>query len=127
MTAYAALLRGVNVGGNNKLAMETLRTISSGCGFGDVATYIQSGNVVFTSRLGAAKVATALQDAILAETGIDARVVVRTAAELAAVASDNPFLARGVDEKLVHVSFLYPESTPTLAAVDAQVYAPDEV
>lgn len=127
MTVYVALLRGINVGGHNKLPMASLRAVASGCGFGDVQTYIQSGNVVFTSRLGPAKAATALRDAILAESGVDSRVVLRTASDLEAVAASNPFLARGVDAKLLHVSFMYEESTPTLNAVDAQVYAPDEV
>jgi Uncharacterized protein conserved in bacteria len=127
VTVYVALLRGINVGGHNKLPMATLRATATGCGFGDVQTYIQSGNVVFTSRLGAVKAASTLHDAILAESGVDSRVVLRTAADLDAVVAKNPFLARGADEKLVHVSFMYPESTPTLAAVDAQIYAPDEV
>ena len=127
MTVYVALLRGVNVGGNNKLPMATLRAVATECGFGDVQTYIQSGNAVLTSRSGAARVATALHDAILRETGVDSRVVIRTRAELEAIVVNNPFLARGADEKLVHVSFMYPESTATLAAVDASVYAPDEV
>lgn len=127
MTVYVALLRGINVGGHNKLAMADLRATATACGFGDVQTYIQSGNVVFTARLGAAKVATRFHDAILAESGVDSRVVLRTAADLGAIVADNPFLARGVDTKLVHVSFMYEESTPTLDAVDAKIYAPDEV
>lgn len=127
MTVYVALLRGVNVGGHNKLPMASLRASATECGFGEVETYIQSGNAVFTSRLGTAKVATSLHDAILAETGVDSRVAVRTAGDLANVVIDNPFLARGVDAKLLHVSFLYEESVPTLDAVDAPLYAPDEV
>lgn len=127
MTVCVALLRGINVGGHNKLPMASLRAIATECGFGDVQTYIQSGNVVFTSPLGAAKVAITLHDAILAETGVDARVVLRTAVDLANVVADNPFLARSADEKMLHVSFLYEQSTPTLAAVDAEVYSPDEV
>ena len=127
MTAYVGLLRGVNVGGRNKLPMVMLRSTATGCGFSEVQTYIQSGNVVFTSRLGAAKVIAKLHDAILTECGIDTRVVLRTAADLAAIVKKNPFLAQGVDEKLLHVSFLYDESAPTLDAVDAAVYAPDEI
>ena len=47
MTAYAALLRGINVGGNKKIAMPELKALFVELGFADVATYIQSGNVVF--------------------------------------------------------------------------------
>ncbi len=125
MTAYVALLRGVNVGGHRKLPMATLRAVASGCGFRDVATYIQSGNVVFTASLSAAKVASRLHGAIFAETDIDTQVVVRTAANLAAVVAQNPFLARGADEKLLHVTFLYADAMPTVDAVDPSVYAPD--
>lgn len=127
MTMYVALLRGINVGGHNTLPMATLRALATDCGFADVATYIQSGNVVFGSRLGAIKVATVLHDAILAECGIDSRVVLRTGPDLAAVVAHNPFLARGADAKLLHVLFMYPESTPTLKAVDPQFYAPDRI
>ena len=127
MTMYVALLRGVNVGGHNKLPMAALRSLADGCGFTEVRTYIQSGNVVFSSRLGAAKVGVKLHDAILAECGIDTRVVLRTAADLATVVVKNSFLARGVDERLLHVAFLYEQSRPTLDAVDAAVYAPDEL
>lgn len=127
MTAYVALLRGVNVGGNKKVPMADLRAAATGCGFGAVATYIQSGNVVFTSRKGAPKVASDLHDAILAEIGVDTRVVIRTAAQLEKVLTKNLFLARGVDPKLLHVAFLYEESTPTLDAVEPEVYAPDEI
>ncbi|HEU5420497.1 MAG TPA: DUF1697 domain-containing protein, partial [Streptosporangiaceae bacterium] len=49
MPRYAALLRGINVGGRNKVAMADLREIVESLGHTDVATYIQSGNVVFTS------------------------------------------------------------------------------
>ncbi len=127
MTAYVGLLRGVNVGGSKKVAMADLRTAAAGCGFEAVATYIQSGNVVFTSRKGAKRVASDLHDAILGDIGVDTRVVIRTAAQMHAVLAKNPFLARGVDSKLLHVVFLYEESTPTLDAVEPEVYAPDEI
>ena len=127
MTVYVALLRGINVGGHNKLPMATLRALATGCGFTDVQTYIQSGNVVFGSRLGATKVATALHHAILAECAIDSRVVIRTGPDLVTVVAQNPFLERGADEKLQHVVFMYPESAPTLSGVDPQFYAPEEV
>jgi uncharacterized protein (DUF1697 family) len=127
VTAYVALLRGVNVGGNKKVPMAELRAAATGCGFEDVATYIQSGNVVFTSRQGAKQVASDLHNAILAEIGVDTRVVTRTVAQMQQVVAKNPFLARGVDPKLLHVVFLYEASTPKLDAVDPTVYAPDEI
>lgn len=128
VTVYVALLRGINVGGRNKLPMADLRATAAGCDFGDVQTYIQSGNAVFTSGLGSAKVASTLHDAILAESGVDSRVVVRTAAEVVAVVAANPFLARGVDAKSLHVSFCFGPCDPAqVAAVDSSSYAPDDV
>lgn len=126
MTAYVALLRGINVGGRT-LKMDVLRDAAAGCDFGAVQTYIQSGNVLFTSRRGSRAVGTALHDAILAATGIDSRVVVRTAAQMAKVVTANPYPERVVDPTKVSVCFLYDDATPTLAAVPAADYAPDEV
>jgi uncharacterized protein (DUF1697 family) len=127
VTVYVALLRGVNVGGNKKVPMAALRQAATGCGFGDVATYIQSGNVVFTSPTGAARVASDLHDAILAEIGVDTRVVIRTGEQIRKVLEQNPFLRRGVDPKLLHVVFLYEQSMPKLDAVEPDVYAPEEI
>ena len=50
MRTHVALLRGINVGGRNRVAMADLRHVVESLGHGDVATYIQSGNVVFASR-----------------------------------------------------------------------------
>jgi uncharacterized protein (DUF1697 family) len=83
--------------------------------------------VLFTSRKGAAKVATELHDAVLAATGIDSRVVVRSAAELATVVAENPFGDRIDDPTKVSVSFLFEPVRATLDAVDPSEYAPDEV
>ncbi len=91
MTAFVALLRAVNVGGTGKLPMATLADLCTGLGFGDVKTYIASGNVVFTSRLGEARVAKALGDALANYAGKPVGVLVRTADEMDAVVRDNPF------------------------------------
>ena len=56
MTTYVALLRAINVGGTGRLAMTDLRLLCAGCGFRNVVTYIQSGNVVFQSRLSEGRV-----------------------------------------------------------------------
>jgi uncharacterized protein (DUF1697 family) len=126
VTAYVGLLRGINVGGRT-LKMDALRAVAGECGFGAVQTYIQSGNVLFTSRLGAKQVGTQLHDAILEATGIDSRVVIRTAVQLDAVVGANPFADRVGDPTKVSVAFLYDDAVPTLDAVDRSVYAPDDV
>ena len=91
MTAFIALLRAVNVGGTGKLPMVELKAMCEDAGFAHVKTYIASGNVVFTSRLSEAKVKQALEQRLLDYAGKPVGVLVRTAAEMAAVASDNPF------------------------------------
>ena len=126
MTGYVALLGGVNVGGRT-LKMDALRATAERCGFEQVSTFIQSGNVLFRSELGAARVSAVLHDAILEDSGIDIRIATRTAAQLRAVVAANPFPDRIEDPTKVSVTFLFDGVTPTLAALAPDVYAPDEV
>ena len=91
MTAFIALLRAVNVGGNGKLPMSDLRSICEKAGCADVRTYIASGNVLFKSRKSEAKVKTDLEAALRAYAGKPVDVLVRTAAEMADVLAGNPF------------------------------------
>ena len=126
MTVYVALLRGINIG-KRRITMDALRTIAQGCGFGAVQTYVQSGNVIFTSRRSAATVGRALHGRILDESGIDARVVVRTAAQMQDVVDANPWPERVGDPTKLSVSYLFDPVSPTLDAVDPAVYAPDEI
>jgi uncharacterized protein (DUF1697 family) len=89
---HVALLRGINVGGRNRVAMAHLREVVLDLGHTDVATYIQSGNVVFTSEeADTATIAAALERAIAEHLGVRPTVVVLTCAELARVVADNPF------------------------------------
>ena len=75
---YVALLRGINVGGNNKVAMAELKAAFTGAGMTRVTTYINSGNVVFSSRArNQAKLAARLEDAIAETFGFAIRVLVR--------------------------------------------------
>jgi uncharacterized protein (DUF1697 family) len=90
-TRYVALLRGVNVGGTRKLPMAELRTLCAAEGFADVATYIQSGNLVLTSDESAKAVATRLQTAITARFELIVPVVVRTAGAWRRYAAGSPF------------------------------------
>jgi uncharacterized protein (DUF1697 family) len=129
VTTYIALLRGVNVGGHGKLAMATLRRIAEDCGYTDVRTYIQSGNLVFRSTArGSVKVAATLRAAIVADTGFEPPVVVRTAAELRQVVDGNPFADRSPEAMQLHVQFFGPvDRLPDLGALELGAYAPEEV
>jgi uncharacterized protein (DUF1697 family) len=91
MPRYVALLRAVNVGGTGKLPMTELKAMCVDEGFGEVQTYIASGNVVFSSKLGALKVKAALEKRLHAYAGKPVGVVVRSADEIAAVLKANPF------------------------------------
>lgn len=91
MPAYVALLRAVNVGGTGKLPMAELKAMCVAEGFAGVQTYIASGNVVFESKLPAAKVKAGLEKRLQAYAGKPVGVVIRTAAEMAAVLAANPF------------------------------------
>ncbi|MDH2386025.1 DUF1697 domain-containing protein [Bradyrhizobium sp. CER78] len=91
MPRYVALLRAVNVGGTGKLPMAELKAMCIDAGFADVETYIASGNVVFSSKLGAAKVKAALEQRLQAYAGKPVGVAVRSADEIAAVLKANPF------------------------------------
>ncbi|MFK2931238.1 DUF1697 domain-containing protein [Dyella agri] len=91
MHSYVVLLRAVNVGGTGKLPMADLRAMCEQAGFLDVRTYIASGNVVLRSALAERAVAAALESRLAAYAGKPVGVLVRTAAEMAAVLAANPF------------------------------------
>ena len=88
---YVALLRGVNVGGGNKVPMAQLRSSCAQIGCHDVKTYIQSGNVVFTSGLAVESLERRMEQAIAKDFGVTVPVVVRTAASWARYVKGNPF------------------------------------
>ncbi|MFO7561866.1 MAG: DUF1697 domain-containing protein [Enhygromyxa sp.] len=104
---HVALLRGINVGGKNRLAMATLRRMFEDAGAAEVQTYIQSGNVVFAapSKLSA-QIPKRVQQAIADELGLDIPLVLRSAAALAKIARAHPFAAEVKEPKLLMVAFL---------------------
>lgn len=91
MPAYVVLLRAVNVGGTGKLPMAELTAMCTAEGYADVRTYIASGNVVFRSKLTPAAIQRGLGKRLQAYAGKPVGVLVRTAAEMAAVLAANPF------------------------------------
>jgi uncharacterized protein (DUF1697 family) len=104
---YVALLRGINVGGKNKLPMKGLTALFEGLGCGAVRTYIQSGNVVFRATPSVyAGLAARLTAAIRAGFGIEVPLVLRAAAALDEAIAANPFVAEGHDPETLHVMFL---------------------
>ena len=112
---HIALLRGVNVGGRNKLPMANLRAIFTAAGCEAVQTYIQSGNVVFEAAQDLAeRVPEIVSTAIRRRFGFDTAVVVRSKEALRQVVASNPFDTSG-DPRFLHVAFL--GDTPSAEAV----------
>ena len=91
MTVYVALLRAVNVGGTSRLPMADLKRIAGGLGFDDAQTFIASGNLIFSSGGSEGQVRSRLEAALAEYMGKPLPVMIRTAAEMAAVVKANPF------------------------------------
>lgn len=109
MATHVALLRGINVGGRNKVAMPALREVVASLGHAGVSTYIQSGNVLFsTPHTDTAGLAAALEEAIEGAFGIAVPTVVVSRDELAGVLRGNPYPDEA-DPRRVHVVFLHAE------------------
>jgi uncharacterized protein (DUF1697 family) len=104
------LLRGVNLAGRNRVSMPRLREALEEAGFDDVSTYVQSGNVVLTSRKSAKRVRREVEQLLADRFGLDIQVIVRTRVELAKVVERNPLAKVAKNPKLYQVTFL--ESAP---------------
>jgi uncharacterized protein (DUF1697 family) len=112
MASHVALLRGINVGGRNKVPMAELREVVTALGHTGVTTYIQSGNVLFTTAdTDNAKLAAALETAIEDRFGLWSSVVVLSRDELAEVLAANPY-SDEPNPRLVHVVFRNAEPPP---------------
>jgi uncharacterized protein (DUF1697 family) len=103
---HVVLLRGVNLGPRNRVSMPVLRDALSDAGYGDVATYVQSGNVVLSSRASPARVAETCRSVIAEAFDLDIAVVVRTRDELARMVARDPLGDVVTDPRRYQVSFL---------------------
>ena len=104
---YVAFLRGINVGGKNKIRMETLREVFNSLGFSNVKTYINSGNVIFeTAEANDKRIAAEIETAIEREFALKIKIIVRTIDEIKKVVANNPFAGEFENDKDVHVFFL---------------------
>src|SRR5712664_754612 len=102
------MLRGINVGGQKIVKMESLRRSFEASGFNGVRTYVQSGNVIFDASKGSPdSLSRKIREKILSDYGFSVPVILRTSGEMEKIVSDNPFLEeRGIDRSRLHVSFL---------------------
>jgi uncharacterized protein (DUF1697 family) len=126
VTRYVALLRAVNLGSHKKIAMPALRELLTGLGYTGVATYLQSGNAVFTADAPAVRVAADVEERLAAEVGLRTEVILRTADELAAVVDRNP-LRVGDPAKFTTWFLLEPPTSGWLDGLDPASYAPEEM
>ena len=118
MKTYIALLRGINVGGNNSLPMKDLVAALESAGARDVATYIQSGNAVFRSEeQDASLLAEGIRAAIGDRHGFEPRVLVLTSEEMEEAVRSNPFPEAESEPKTLHLYFL--AVTPERPDLDA--------
>jgi uncharacterized protein (DUF1697 family) len=121
MATHVALLRGINVGKNNRIGMADLRAAMEELGHEEVSTYIQSGNILFsTPRTETTVIAQEISDKINVAFGINIDVVVLSGPEFAEAVSGNPFPP---EHKLVHVIFLAAEADQALRERIAQLEA----
>jgi uncharacterized protein (DUF1697 family) len=110
------LLRGINLGSRNRIAMPALRERLTKAGFDDVRTYVQSGNVVLSSDVPPDELAAECERQITEGFGLEIDVVVRTRDELADVVRRNPLGEVAVNPKRYQVSFLSDELDPELVS-----------
>ena len=126
MPRHVVLLRGINIGSRNRIAMPKLREALEEAGFDDVQTYLQSGNVLLKSTTKPESVARKCEKLIAERFGFDVAVVVRSRAELARVVKRNPLAKVAKDPKRYQVTFLANKLDPKIvrelkaAAADAE-------
>ncbi|MFJ7336981.1 DUF1697 domain-containing protein [Streptomyces sp. NPDC101116] len=126
-TTYAALLRGINVGGSRKVPMAELRTLLTDLGHDDVRTYLQSGQAVFSSgRGGEDALAAEIAQAVEKRFGFGVDVIVRDHAYLRAIADACPYPAADLEPKQLYVTYFSAPVTPErFAEIDQEAYLPE--
>jgi uncharacterized protein (DUF1697 family) len=120
------LLRGINLGSRNRVAMPALREAFAGAGFDEVRTYLQSGNVVLTSDVSPTRLATRCERLIADAFGLEVSVVVRSREELSEIVRLNPLGDVAVNPKRYQVTFLASELPPSTLERLAALAAPSE-
>lgn len=129
MTTYISMLRGINVGGQNKIKMETLRQLYAGLGFSYVQSYIQSGNVIFQSKSTDISLLEKTISAAIRETfGLEVPVLILTVRDMEQAVQKNPYrLDSSKDPGTIHLTFLsaIPEVS-LLEKISSAAYVPDE-
>ena len=124
---FVALLRGINVGRNKRVAMADLKKLVAALGYGDVRTLLNSGNVVFTGPKSAGKDAGAkIEKAIATKLGVTSKVTVIDATALTAMLDENPLAKVATNPSRLLVAVLArPADTSLLAPLLKQKWKPE--
>ena len=107
---YVALLRGINVGKNNRIDMKSLKSLFETNGYGNVSTYINSGNVIFESNKPPELLVTEIESGLREKTGANISVLVKTVDELAQIAAQIPLNWKNDTEQRSDVAYLFSEA-----------------
>jgi len=104
MDRYVSMLRGINVGGNNKISMQVLKEVYASLKLEEVQTYIQSGNVAFSTTFSVPEVKTKIEKEIKKKFGFDVFAIIRSKKEIANIIKNSPYKPK--DETKLYVVFL---------------------
>jgi len=119
MNTYIALLRGINVGGHNQVAMADLRDLLTQLGFADVRSLLQSGNLIFgATRRTAAQLERLLETEAAKRLGLQTDFFIRTAKEWDSVVANNPFQKEAARDP-GHLVVMFLKEAPSASAVKA--------
>lgn len=125
MAKLVVLLRAINVGGHSKLPMAGLRSLLGELGYEDIATVLQTGNVVLSSPRPAGETGAEIEQAVADRLGVKSQVIVRTRSEFLSLVKRNPF-PEETDGKKLHVAFLAGKpDTEELKKIDRDVLLPE--
>jgi uncharacterized protein (DUF1697 family) len=126
---HLAMLRGINVSGHNMIKMDALKSMLENCGFQNIETYIQSGNVFLESENeNANSVGFTIKQEIVKQFGYDVPVIVLSKADLEKCLTNNPFFKeKNVDTKKLYVAFISKElNASALNDLKTSQFKPDE-
>jgi uncharacterized protein (DUF1697 family) len=108
MNTYISMLRGINVTGHNKISMIELKKFYESLDFQNVVTYIQSGNVIFDSKLkDPSKLSSPIELNLKKTFDLDVSVILRNKNDIQQIIETNPFIKRNEDPSKLHVTFLH--------------------
>jgi uncharacterized protein (DUF1697 family) len=128
MKKFIALLRGINVSGQKKIKMSDLKLLFEEMGFKDVQTYIQSGNVIFSSKeISVDKLELKISSAIKRKFGFDVQVIILSQEEIEYTLKNNPFIKRKKEDDRLYVTFLSnAPSKENIQRLNSTDYSPEE-